>query len=310
MQETNIGEVRGVADSNQNLEGNMVEIADDKMNELPGADRYRKASADMKLLTEIEKKTKNNEQLTKEELQFFYEIDSTIEGFGYKRDPRIEELRSQRDKEEDMLTVFDCSKDQIAHNTNEINENTKAYIGEWNSTIFQTIKNYPNIKHFYESFPESKIFMQTLETDPTINSPKKAEEALKAKNIYLSDWGKDILSKTKFSKKAQTYELVQFTVEQLGLHDGATTDEIYKKAEEADLDLCPAEVGPHLRLVYKGKDWKFIAMKQILGCDGDPNVFSLDAGDAELRLHGHWADSGDRWYADFRFIFLSRKLES
>jgi len=105
MQEEQIGEVRGVADNNQNLEGNMAAIAEEKMKELPGAERYKKASADMKTLTAIEKKTNRVETLAKNDLVFLYELNAPIEGFGYERDPRIAELRSQRNSEEDMPVV-------------------------------------------------------------------------------------------------------------------------------------------------------------------------------------------------------------
>lgn len=310
MQGENIGEVRGVADGDQNLEGNMAEITKKKMSELPGAEKYHKASNDMKLLTEIEKKTKLGQKLNKDELIFLYEINSTIEGFGYQRDPRIEEMCKGRSVKNDMLVVFECSQGQIAENTDEINENTKAYLGSWNMEVSQKIRNYPNIKHLYESFPEKKIFMQTLETDPGINSPASAEEAMERKNIYRSDWGKDILYKTEFSKEAQKYELVRFTVGQLGFPNGATTQKIYDKAEKLGLELCPAEVGPHLRLQYPGKEWMLIAMKQITDRGGSPGVFRLFTGGGQLGLSGDGADPDDRWRADSEFVFRFRKLDA
>lgn len=92
MQEDSIGEVRGVADNDQNLEGNMAEITEVKMRELPGAERYKKVSGDMKLLTTIEKKTKSGQSLSRDELIFLYEIGRQVEGFGYKKDPRIAEF--------------------------------------------------------------------------------------------------------------------------------------------------------------------------------------------------------------------------
>ncbi|MEK7076984.1 MAG: hypothetical protein AAB967_02015, partial [Patescibacteria group bacterium] len=81
MQEERIGEMRGVADNDQNLEGNMAPIAEEKMWELPGAEKYKKASADMKVLTAIEKKTQKGEALTKDDLVFLYELNAPIEGF-------------------------------------------------------------------------------------------------------------------------------------------------------------------------------------------------------------------------------------
>src|SRR3989338_6633226 len=44
MQEEQIFEVRGVSDNQQNLEGNMTEIAEEKMSKLPGKEKYQKLS--------------------------------------------------------------------------------------------------------------------------------------------------------------------------------------------------------------------------------------------------------------------------
>ncbi|MDO8572743.1 MAG: hypothetical protein Q7S11_03175 [bacterium] len=307
MSGSQIGQIRGVL-PHQSVEPLMQEVLDEKLAEFGSeADTYRRKSEDMKLLTQIENKTKKNEPLTKDEFIFLYEIDSPIQGFGYESDPRIQELRQGRNSEEDMLVIFECVKEEIAHVPKEINNDTKAYIGEWNPTIFQTIKQYPNIKHLYESFPDKEIFMRHMETDPTVNSPEKAEESLKAKNIYLSEWGKDILYKTEFSTESKTYELVQFTVAQLDFPKGATTDEIYAKAIKLGLELAPAEIGPYLRLQYGGRDWKLIAMKQILTSDGYPSVFSLDAGGVGLELDAYRARPSRRWYAVSQFVFCSRK---
>lgn len=289
----------------------MVGILEEKLREFgPEADAFKKKSADMKILTEIEKKTKTNQPLAKPNLLFLYEINSSIEGFGYQRDPRIAELRQTRNFKEDASIVFECLQDQIAKNVNEANENTRVYIGEWSVEIFQKIRNYPNIKHLYESFPDKEILMQTLETNAAVNSPESAEEAMERKNIYLSDWGKDILYKTEFSKEFQKYDLVRFAVRQLGFHDRATTDEIYKKAEDLGLELCPAEVGPHLCLQYSGKEWMFIAMKQITDRDGHPHIFRLDTDGGQLELNGSYAGPNGRWSAGSEFVFCFRKLKT
>lgn len=200
--------------------------------------------------------------------------------------------------------------EEIAYNISEVSEKTKAYVGDWSVEIFQKIRNYPDIKHLYEFFPDKKIFKQILETDPKINSPKSAEEEMERKNIYLSGVDKDILYKTKFSKEAQKYELVRFTVGQLGFPNGATTQEIYDRADKLGLDLCPAEVGPNLRLQYDGKEWILIAMKQILYRDGDPCVFGLRWRDGQLELLAYSAEPAYRWDADRRFVFSFRKLKN
>jgi hypothetical protein len=50
----------------------------------------------MRLLTQIETKHNAGIPLTKEEVKFLWEIDTPITGFGYKKDPRIDSIRSFR----------------------------------------------------------------------------------------------------------------------------------------------------------------------------------------------------------------------
>lgn len=307
MQEDTIGEVRGIA-KDQNLDPYIGSVVQEKMKEFPDGAQYEKKAGDMKALTVIEHKSKAGEKLSKNDLVFLYEIDVPIDGFGYARDPRIEELRSQRNPEEDMPIVFECTKDQIAHTPDEVNEHTVAYVGTWNVVIFNKIKDYSNITHLYESFPDKKIFMQTLETDPSIQTPEQMEARLKEKSIYISDGLKDILYKNEFNKNQKQYDLVKFTVAQLGLSSGATTEEIYARAEEFGLKLCPAEVGPRLRLVYHGKEWFLIAMKQIAGRRGYSGVFNLCSDGVRLLLHAHVTELANQWGAHDGFVFLrSRK---
>jgi len=125
-----IGEVRGVG-AKQNLESNMEKIADEKLNEFPDASKYRKKIDDMAQLTELERKTKENIELTKEELRFLYEIDSNIEGFGYQKDPRIDEIKETRNLKKDYATIFDCKEDQVATSLFDLEkENCVVYAGD------------------------------------------------------------------------------------------------------------------------------------------------------------------------------------
>lgn len=112
MDGNQIGEIRGIAE-NQNIESNMEEILEEKLKEFPDASRYKKKVSDMKLLTNIYNKYLNKEELTKDELRFLYEIDELILGFGYDKDPRIKEILQSRNKLEDLMYIFECSKDQI-----------------------------------------------------------------------------------------------------------------------------------------------------------------------------------------------------
>ena len=126
-----IGEIRGTS-INQNLESNMEPILDKKLEEFPDKDKYKKKVHDMKLLTLIEEKHKNNQELSLYDLKFLYEVDSEIKGFGYKKDPRIEEIISKRDKRKDFAFAYGVNEDEIAFSKEEWEENKdriKVYYG-------------------------------------------------------------------------------------------------------------------------------------------------------------------------------------
>jgi hypothetical protein len=297
---------RGVFDAQQNLEPNMVDILEDKLKEFgPASETFKKKSHDMRLLTEIEKKTTANEALTKDELVFLYEINESIEGFGYEKDPRVEELRSKRNPKEDAPIVFECAPEEIAWQESDINEQTKAYIGQFFPGIFNT-----SIENIFTSFPEGKIQRHDIEIGGKTKNQLKAE--LQEKNVYVSSYADDLLDSKAFEALSapEDANLISLTVGDLGFDRGATTDEIYRRAGEYGLELCPSEVGPQLRLSYTGNDWMYIAMKQIADRDGSPSVFRLSGRGGALWLYAYDAEPSRRWGAGHRFVFRHRKTLS
>ncbi len=311
MQEENIGEVRGVSDNNQNLEGNMAAIAEEKMKDLPGAQRYRKASADMKQLTAIEKKTSRGEKFAKDNLVFLYEINQPIEYFGYQRDPRIAELRSQRNPEEDMPIVFECGKEQIAHNISEIKGGTKAYVGPLVPGIFDKIQEQ-DIEHIYTSFPEGRIRKEALEIGGKDATTLIKE--MREKKINISDYAMDMMKSKNFTvlEESESAILIRLRVGDLGFPKNKypTTDEIYTRIEELGLELCPAETGPRYRLHYMNQpmgEWFRIGMKQIIDRDGSPRVFRLVRNGDGLWLDALWTNPERMWIPVHGFVFRLRK---
>ena len=121
-----IGEVRGVG-KHQNLEGCMTSIAEEKLKEFPDKDKYLKSVHDMKLLTEIDNKVNDNVDLTREELIFLYEVDNKIEGFGYDRDPRIQEIRNKRNNKKDLAFIFHCKEENIGTKLSDFERNNIIY---------------------------------------------------------------------------------------------------------------------------------------------------------------------------------------
>ncbi len=115
MEQGEVAEARGIK-GGQHLEDEMVDIAEDKLADLPGGDLYQKKSNDMKLLTAIDNRLSADPStiLSASELRFLYEVDSKIESFGYGEDPRIEAILKFRDTKKDLSRVLLIPEDRIS----------------------------------------------------------------------------------------------------------------------------------------------------------------------------------------------------
>ena len=148
----------------------------------------------MRVLTALEKKRENDDPFTKDDLVLLYEINGTIEGFGYEKDPRIAELRQGRNTEEDMLVIFECARKDIAHVPSQINENTKAYVGQLEPGIFQRLPEH--LEHVYTSFPDKKIRRENVEIGG--KSAEQLISEMEAAGINISDYAKSMLKNREF----------------------------------------------------------------------------------------------------------------
>ncbi|MCI0614219.1 hypothetical protein L0244_14630 [bacterium] len=303
-------EVRGVA-PDENLDPYIGSVVEAKLKEFPDGESYRKKFSDMKMLTAIEQKVKQKQELTKDDLILLYEINGTIEGFGYQKDPRVAELRQGRNTEEDMLVIFECTREEIAHVPSQINENTKAYVGQLEPGIFQKLPEH--LEHVYTSFPEKKIRRENVEIGG--KSAEQLISEMEAAGINISDYAKSMLKNREFvpGKSPEEATLIRLTVADLGFKSSVTTDQIYERAQILGLELCPADTGPNYRLKYRNQPLNesiYMGMKQITGSDGDPSVFRLERYGGGLWLHDLWADPSDEWSPGNKFVFRLRKSES
>ncbi len=146
-------------------------------------------------------------------------------------------------------------------------------------------------------------------------SVEEIRQALKASGNNIGDWANDILGKPVFtvSETEQDVELVNVSVEELGFKQSACYADICKRALELGLDLCPAEVGPQLRLQYKDQPrgtYVVVAMNAITDSDGCLGVFSVGRyDDGDQYLNAIYGSVGDIWHANDRFVFLRRKTD-
>ena len=135
-------------------------------------------------------------------------------------------------------------------------------------------------------------------------------KALKTAKCGIGDWANDIIGKPAFTVATEEIEvdLVIVTVEELGFKDGAKRSDIYKRAIELGLQLCPNEVGPQLRLQYmdqpKGQ-WLLIGMEPITDSDGNLRVFGVERNDVgKLWLYANYGSPVYVWDGSHRWVFL------
>lgn len=312
-----LAEVRGIAQQ-ENLDSHITPVVQEKLKEFPDGAAFGKKTNDMKLLTAVEYKTDAGEALSKDDLLFLYEINDTIEGFGYQKDPRIGEIRSKRNPEADMLIVFECAKDQIARSPREINEHTKAYVGSLQEGLFDALPDH--LEHIYTSFPEGRIRLESLQIGGL--TAEELEAALIREKINIGDYARRMLrNKKQFIEPVNTrhrerkgskeaVDLVHLHVRDLGFTSAPTTTELFKRALKLGLELCHLETGPYKRLADKDQplgNWYYVGMEPVAASGGDPHVFSLAHGEGGLWLHNHWALPGNQWNLGHEFIFRRRK---
>ncbi|MBU3934678.1 hypothetical protein KKC00_01805 [Patescibacteria group bacterium] len=159
--------------------------------------------------------------------------------------------------------------------------------------------------------PELKVF-KTIKLGTGLKTADDFRKALKDNGFSIGDYANDILDKPAFTVATEEIELdlVVISVAELGFKNGATREQIYARAKELGLDICPAEVGPQLRLQYKDQpnnEWLVIAMEPIADSDGGLGLFNVRRHDSALWLCGYYGYPDYVWYSARRFVFSRRK---
>jgi len=249
MQGDQIGEVRGIA-AEQNLDPYIGDIVQEKLQEFPDGKAYEKKNSDMKALTTIDNKIKLNQQLSKDDLIFLYEIEAPIDGFGNRRDPRIEEMKKQREEIKDLAIIFDCLPLEIAKTKEEIIAGrTKVYIGPLFEGIFS---RYPRPGLIYTQLGNPPIRIENFEigteNGQTLNR-YLGEQNIDVNNSYQYLIDQD---KIKQRKHPKNYKIVKLNVNDLGFTKyptQTTLEELLKRARSFGLAPLPFDAAIHQRLL-------------------------------------------------------------
>ena len=116
-------------------------------------------------------------------------------------------------------------------------------------------------------------------------------DALEAAGIKIGDAADEILGRPAFPyvRNKTDVELTLVSAADLGVQSETALADVYKRAKEFGLVLCPAEVGPQLRLEYRDQprgESLNIAMEPVATYSGEPTVLSLVNFGSGLALVG------------------------
>ncbi len=151
-----------------------------------------------------------------------------------------------------------------------------------------------------------------LENDHTLGTYKSANalrDALKAARCGIGDLAGGALDQPAFTvtKTETPVDLVVLSAAELVSEaESATLAEIYSRATQLGLELCPAEIAPRLRLQYPDQpagELLHVAMEPI-PTDRGPVAFTLGNGGAGLFLIGGDGRADRTVSSTARFVFV------
>ena len=150
---------------------------------------------------------------------------------------------------------------------------------------------------------------------------------LESAGVLLNEAGRTLFADPRFttSPTASRLDVVATSVADLGLSDGATIDLIVERAAAQGLELCPLELGPHLRLQFVDQEEGFIgqpltkhrappgsltlASAPLADDEETPKGFYLRRIEGVLWLRGYRSWPGHPWSAQDMLAFIRRPDE-
>jgi len=172
-------------------------------------------------------------------------------------------------------------------------------------------------------YPDCPFITRTIEVGGI--TKLQLNQKLQQHSILINEYGERLLSSEKFTTSDTKHSLItiELTVRDLGFPKGANTAQLYRRASELGLELCPLELGPFLRLEYLDQPEGLlenpsqqnkapsgsitIASEIISESDYFPKGFYLRKINGVLWLRGYIADSLHVWNPDNHFVFCQTK---
>ena len=89
---------------------------------------------------------RNKEELDKEDLEFLYQIKVPVKGFNNEVEDMLDEILSNRDRNEDIASILNVDADKITDDIDELDDTTECFIG--NLTVDEdNVKLVSNLKY-------------------------------------------------------------------------------------------------------------------------------------------------------------------
>jgi hypothetical protein len=133
-------------------------------------------------------------------------------------------------------------------------------------------------------------------------------DALDAAKIKIGDAADEILGRAAFpyAREKTVVELAVVSAAELGMESESSLADLYSRARQLGLVLCPAEVAPQLRLDYRDQprgETLIIAMEPVNTYSGEPTILSLVNWGSGLALLGGTGRSDFMVHPYLRFVF-------
>jgi hypothetical protein len=130
-------------------------------------------------------------------------------------------------------------------------------------------------------------------------------------SISINAYGETLFAAMEFpeARSPRPVETLEVTARDLGFPDGAMVTDLFARAAECGLPLCPLELAPYLRLQYLDQPeghWITIASPRPPADSNLPSGFYIRRLADGLWLRGYVASDDHVWDADDHFIFCSR----
>lgn len=138
----------------------------------------------------------------------------------------------------------------------------------------------------------------TIKLGTGLKTPDDFRRELKKEGVVICQMADDILGQPGFtiSETEMEVDIVLLTHEEMGFFDWTSNAKRDERAKELELELCPAEVGPQMRLQYAKQmngETVTVAMKPIKGSIRAIHTFCVCKGeDGKSYLSSAYGYSG------------------